>query len=86
MAPATASVAESVWPSLLKGLNLVSSSEKADATFADTTEGGAPEYYGHHCRGAVLELLVASLGLRPAQPPDVGRDGHPTVFRFYLLS
>ena len=82
MAPATASVAESVWPSLLKGLNLVSSSGKADATFADTTEGGVPEYCGHHCRGAAPELLVASLGLRPAQPPDVGRDGHPTVSRF----
>ena len=82
MAPATASVTESVWPGLLKGLDVVSSSEKADAAFADATEGGVPEYCGHHCRGTALELLAASLGLRPAQPPNVGRDGHLTVFRF----
>ena len=34
MAPATASAAESVWPGLPKGLDLVSSSEQADAAFA----------------------------------------------------
>ena len=42
MAPATASVAESIWLGLLKGFDLVSSSEKADAAFADATEGVAP--------------------------------------------
>ena len=82
----TAPAAEGIWPPrLLEGVDLVTASEQSDPGLAEVAKGHLPENRDHHRRGAVLVRLEPGPGLSPAQPPDISRDMHPTVFRLKLL-
>ena len=84
--PLAASAAESVWSlGLLKGVDLVSASEKSDPTLAEAAKDRLAEHRGYHRRRAVLARLESGPDFRPAYPSDLSRDVHPAVLRLKLL-